>query len=135
MPNAATEKYMINLLYMECPKSCGSRANVCPVSLVPPCFSGPNFFLRGYFVGPKFFLVGSWWVQYIFLWVIHWSEIFSRGYFVSPKFFLWLFRQPKIFSRGYFVGPQIFSWVFVGRIFFHMGISWVKNFMTFNKLQ
>ena len=45
-------------------------------------------------------------VQNFFSWVFRWSKIFSLGYFAGPKFF----------SRGYF-------------------ISWVQNFMIFNKLQ
>ena len=62
------------------------------------------------------------------------SENCSGGYLLGPKYFLmgsgslfffsWVFRASKFFPRGYFVGSR----------FFLVGISWIQDFMIFNKL-
>ena len=65
------------------------------------------------------------WVRKFFSWVFCGSKIFAHGYFVGLKFFSWVFRGSNIFPRGCFVVPK----------FSLLGISWVQNFMTFNKSQ
>ena len=53
------------------------------------------------------------------------SKIFFVGISRVQNIFLWVFRGSKIFSRGYVMDQKCFL----------VGISWVQNFMTFNKLQ